>query len=306
MKKKETRAEVVAAYILARKAADRVLDRFAMRPMRSAWDINRANMVQLLKQHFRGMSRHEATPVLIDRASKLVASGLVGMGSNLAAALAATTRDTVTESVRMTEKTLGVILPSDSPLDDPASIQTLTSRVTDEHARLRLNSTATLRDELIVGVAASLEAVRIDPDAKVRDIIDAVDDESEEQWWRAERLVRTETSFSYNAAAGALIGMIAAGGPGLHMRWTELVSDLDGRPFDAKVGRDSLAMHGQVVRAGGQFTQPTDDPRSGALAGRSFSHPPNRPNDRAVLVPWMPGLGVPAYAIQAGNRIGIE
>jgi hypothetical protein len=89
----------------------------------------------------------------------------------------------------------------------------------------------------------------------------------------------------------------------LMQRWTELVDDATGRPLDNRVAADSLAMHGQVAPPGGSFLMPA---AGGALAGQSWTHPPNRPNDRAVLTPWMPTWGVPAWQFRNGRRVNLR
>ena len=44
---------------------------------------------------------------------------------------------------------------------------------------------------------------------------------------------------------------------------------------------------------------------SAKLWGKQFRFPPNRPNDRATLIPWRPEWGLPGYFYQAGRRIPV-
>lgn len=127
------------------------------------------------------------------------------------------------------------------------------------------------------------------------------------QWHQAERIVRTETSWAYSATARD--GMIenARVIPELKMRWNEHVSDA-GVPFDDRVGVDSVALHGQVTHPGGLFTCPSET-RAGedvpeGLEGETWEHPPNRPNDRAVLAPWRKDWGVPGWEWR-GRRVSL-
>jgi hypothetical protein len=117
----------------------------------------------------------------------------------------------------------------------------------------------------------------------------------------AERLVRTETSRSYNQAQSDAITEIARTTPGLWKRWTELVDDWSGSPLDNKVARDSLVLHGQVARVDGHFTMPPDQRAPAVMVGKTWAQPPNRPNDRAVLTPWMREWGIPAWAWQGAK-----
>jgi hypothetical protein len=98
------------------------------------------------------------------------------------------------------------------------------------------------------------------------------------------------------------------------MRWCEHVDDDTYMPLDLRVGIDSIAMHGQVAPAGGLFvmppTAPDGTPVSGAgkpwsLIGMSWPNPPNRPNDRAVLQPWLPTWGVPGWQWRGGRRVPV-
>lgn len=118
------------------------------------------------------------------------------------------------------------------------------------------------------------------------------------EYWQAERIVRTEMSYAFSVAQRDAIGAAAKSDPGLWMRWTEHCSDA-GSPLDDRVGVDSLAMHGQVAQAGGSFTMPpsspTGEPVSASLVGQRWEHPPNRPHDRAVLAPWKPDWGAPGW-----------
>lgn len=127
------------------------------------------------------------------------------------------------------------------------------------------------------------------------------------EWWAAERVVRTEIAWAQNAAHADGIGESAQELSGLMMRWSEHVDDATYEPFDDRVGVDSVAMHGQLAKPGGVFTMPPTTARGrevpDALVGESWGHPPNRPNDRAVLSPWRPGWGVPGWVWRAGRRV---
>lgn len=136
--------------------------------------------------------------------------------------------------------------------------------------------------------------------------IDRITATGEMEWWQGERIVRTELAYSTSATAREAMEAQSEELDGdLWMRWTEHVSD-DGDPLDDRVGVDSLALHGQVAPPGGMFTQPPSAPGGGevppGLVGRSWSHPPSRPNDRAVLMPWRAHWGIPGWIWRDGRR----
>ena len=141
--------------------------------------------------------------------------------------------------------------------------------------------------------------------------MDRLEDFVDGEWWRAERIVRTETSFAYSSEAAATIEEAAEEVDGLMMQWHEYADD-DGSPLDDRVAADSLAMAGQVVEAGQPFfcpstaLQPTMDgetqvPKS--LAGEWVEAPPNRPNDRATVTAWRKDWGMPGWRWSGGRRV---
>jgi len=134
------------------------------------------------------------------------------------------------------------------------------------------------------------------------------------EWYRAERIGRTETAWAFGATTADGIAESAEALPGLMMRWSEYVDDATGRPLDDRVAVDSLAMHGQVTAAGDVFTMPSSSPVADAkgrtqvppaLVGLTWSHPPNRPNDRAVLQPFRKEWGIPGWVWRGGRRVSV-
>lgn len=137
------------------------------------------------------------------------------------------------------------------------------------------------------------------------------------EFWRAERIVRTEQSWAAHAVIADGIRASATALGEMYMRWTELVSD-SGHPLDDRVGADSVAMHGQVALPGDSFTMPDSaaaivvNTRYGKsrvspdMIGQSWPHPPNRPHDRSTIVPWRPSWGAPGYKVVAGTRVPVR
>ncbi len=91
------------------------------------------------------------------------------------------------------------------------------------------------------------------------------------RYW-AERIVRTENAHALSA--GALQGMNI-------LREKEF-PDLQKKilaTFDNRTAPDSVAVHGQVRKLEEYFMDG---------AGRTYLHPPGRPNDRETIIPWRP------------------
>lgn len=141
--------------------------------------------------------------------------------------------------------------------------------------------------------------------------IDKVADAIDGEWWQGERIVRTEMAYAYNATHADGVEEAAKEIPELMMQWQEFCDD-DGEPMDDRVAVDSIAMHGQVASPGSEFFMPATAPFPDAdgetkvpfkLVGLGWEFPPNRPNDRAVLSPWMEDWGVPGWRYAGGRRI---
>ncbi len=123
-------------------------------------------------------------------------------------------------------------------------------------------------------------------------------------WWKAERIVRTETSLAYNLTHSDGMAASRKALPELQQRWSEHCTDtFPAMPLDKRVGQDSVALHGQIVHPGGRFYMPPDPRVSQSMWGRTWTAPPNRPNDRSVLSPWMPKWGVMAWEWKLGHRV---
>lgn len=144
--------------------------------------------------------------------------------------------------------------------------------------------------------------------------VDRIMDVADLAWHQGERIVRTELAWAYNATQNDGIVAAASEFPDLKTRWSEHVSDGSGAPLDDRVAVDSIAMHGQVVTPGGFFVMPPTAPYPDAkgntkvpdaLVGLSWQFPPNRPNDRAVVQPWRPHWGIPAWE-WSGRRVAMK
>ena len=121
------------------------------------------------------------------------------------------------------------------------------------------------------------------------------------EWYRGERIVRTEVSYAFGASSMDAARDSLTVLPDLMLRWNEHCDD-ESNPLDDRVAADSIALHGQVAPPGGWFIMPDDPDVPESLKGKRWQYPPNRPNDRATLSPWREGWGVPGWRYSDGGR----
>jgi hypothetical protein len=171
------------------------------------------------------------------------------------------------------------------------------------------------------GVVKKIEqemSIALATGASTGEAVERVAKAADVEWWKAERIVRTEQAWAYNATHRDAIEETAQEIDDMYMRWTELVDDDSLEPLDDRVGADSVALHGQVVKPGGLFKMPPDaheievETRWGTskvskgLLHKSWAHPPNRPHDRAVIQAWRPGWDVPGWRIVGGQKVDVK
>lgn len=129
----------------------------------------------------------------------------------------------------------------------------------------------------------------------VREATDRVQDAIGDERWRAERIVRTEMAYSYGVVKQASMEAVAVEVPRMQKR---LVAT-----WDDRIGDDSKQLDGQTVDVSQPFVWQVKDAK-GAPTGRTvrYMQPPNRPNDREVVIPWRPewGSSIGGHAGPAG------
>lgn len=214
-------------------------------------------------------------------------------------------RTILTNAAQLERHFTGAIIPL--PLLETARLRGLVSDQTSSLMRVHETSMARFGAQLVGRMEGEL-ASSLSLGENHTQAIDRVMKLGDLEWYRAERIVRTEMSFAANRSARAAADEQAEELDGdLWSRWTEHVSD-EGMPYDDRVGIDSEAMHGQVAPPDGMFTQPPSSPGGedvgDSLVGRQWPCPPNRPNDRAVLVPWRAHWGVPGWQWE-GRRVPV-
>lgn len=139
----------------------------------------------------------------------------------------------------------------------------------------------------------------------VQEAVANIDRSVRDLQWQIDMAAQTHAAAAYNGAQNDTLRVIASTVPQLYKRWTELIDDHTGQPFDKRVANDSFVLHGQVAHTEALFVMPPDPRVSAKLHGKTWPHPPNRPRDRAVLVPWRPGWGVPAWEWRGGARVDL-
>jgi hypothetical protein len=249
-----------------------------------------------------------------------VRQGQVAIAQRLGTASAQATVETQTDAlhalvrnIKRLEKTHGSGMTPTLPIEEAAKFQGIVDkRKTSLHkqnkssmARFGANVVKKLEHQmslsLVTGESTGEAVERV---ARTADV----------EFWQVERIVRTEQAWAYSATQRDAI----AETPELFMRWTELCDDPTAgwpHPMDDRVGADSVALHGIVAKPGSQFEMPSNATsirimtRYGEsrvfddMIGQSWDHPPNRPNDRAVIMPWHPEWGVPGWEVVGGRRI---
>lgn len=114
------------------------------------------------------------------------------------------------------------------------------------------------------------------------------------QRWRAERIVRTEMAYSYGVTNQRALEQLRPAVPRMMKR---LVATHDNR-----IGEDSEELDGQTVPVDQPFIWVVKDSK-GTPTGKvvRYMQPPNRPNDREVVIPWVEGWAPPGQVTDLGG-----
>jgi len=299
------RQQAVMAYVLARKKADKVLDQTTI-PVVEEYERQTGAAMLGLGRLFRGRLREKVDEMVVARAVGAVRSWWSKAKTSVLDAFGVTTEQALTDGFKTTKAVMDRV--GRNPLND-ATFQHILG--------LHLNALQLMRDGSSRAFSMSVpermlrefSATIKEPNISVGDLIARAGAALDGETWKLERLVRTETSYAYNTAQNEAIrqASIAPGFGKVYGRWTERVNDLTGQPMDNRVEKDSMVLHGQIALPDQLFTMPPNAPSVPTnLLGKQWRHPPNRPNDRAVLTPWMRDWGVPAWVFQGGQRIDIR
>ena len=118
----------------------------------------------------------------------------------------------------------------------------------------------------------------------VGEAIDRVQDTISGERWRAERIVRTEMSYSFGVVKQASMEAVQQEVPRMQKR---LVAT-----WDDRTGDDSKQLDGQTVDVNKPFVWHVKDSK-GLPTGKVvyYMQPPNRPQDRECVIAWRPEWG---------------
>lgn len=216
-------------------------------------------------------------------------------------------RDTQADGVRQAAKSITQLEKKFTgaevrlPLEEAATFQGIVGKRSTSLIRANERSFARYGTAVTRKVEEEL-AVSLATGETPLEAIDRVRAVADNQWWQAERIVRTEGAYAFNAAHADSIEEAQDALPDLMNRWSEHVDDQTGAALDNRVAKDSLVLHGQVVPVGANFVMPPDPRVSPKLWNQTYAQPPNRPNDRSVLLPWRPRWGGYAWTFKGGRR----
>ncbi len=302
--------QIARLFELHRKRVRRVVDQGSVRPLRQMYEDSIIRTQRALERQIkigRGTS-YTAQHHRIMLAQLRV--GVRELTEQIGASVALKAREAQVESLRTLVSNiqqadqLAVGMAPTLPLEEAAVFYGVLQGVDPSLSRAYQTTMQTYGQQTIGKIELELGSM-LASGASTYDTINSVTAIIAAERWRAERIVRTEVMHAYNAAHER--GIIEASRvlPMLFARWTENIDDATGQGYDNRVAPDSYALHGQLARPSGLYTMPPANRVSAKLWGKQFRFPPNRPNDRATLVPWRPEWGIPGYFYQAGRRIPV-
>lgn len=290
----------------ARRQADHVLDKAAIKLTKDFYEIERKGVVNDLVKMFWGRTKETSSKTMFARMNQLLELRFVQAGQGLGRVFAGLTKENLSEGVRSTARFLSHVRRSPSPLDDVITVGKLVELRRAKIEELRARGAATTMHAVHRQILVDLRKMQRVGTPTIGELISKTDKQLDGAWWKIERIVKTETSATYNLAQQDGLLEIAKNPEfrgKLYKRWTELIDDLTGAPYDNRVADDSKALHGQIALPGGVFSMPPGAKVPSEFQGKSWSHPPNRPHDRAVLTPWMVDWGIPGWMLRNGKRI---
>lgn len=294
---------------LGRKTSDRLQDRSAIFPMQRAYDQERDKTVAQAKRMFKGQLTQDVNMHHRRKVLELLESRADEITNKVREILKKTTHESVTEGMRHAQTSLSRFFGKATILDDPSEFARLRKTIERTLAKDRQDVLNEFADTFNKDLRSRMidRADALDP--QVRDMVEAIESILDANWWRIERMAKTETSLAYNMAIQAAMSAVAKDfKTKIWLRWCELIDETTQIPLDEFVCGDSIVMHGQVALPGKLFTMPKlpmgeADAAALRLQGQSWSCPPNRPNDRAVLSLWVPETGLMAYVVRNGKRV---
>ena len=312
VKKRRIPGEIEAVLKEHRARIDRLAERRGVQEIKKLYVESQAEAANRLRRLAKSNEKFRA--VLLDTVSSQLRDGQAHVMRRIAGELGDASHEAQQDSVRSLSAEIKRIEKhvtgheAPLPIDEAARFRKVIDGRRQSLLRAHDTSMARYGGRLVVKMEDEL-AKSVLQEESFGEAIDRVEDVADVEWWQGERIVRTELMGAFNAARVDGLKEAANVLDDLRMRWVEHVSDSSFEPLDQRVGKDSIAMHAQVVHPGGLFRFPSDMPDGGDLpeelddyVGESWGFPPDRPNDRSSLAPWRPHWGIPAWEWVAGER----
>lgn len=293
-----------------RATLDRLLDRRSAVALKRIYDKSQDDLERRLAKMARESRNEALTPLQAQQLLAQVYAAQRKLAEQLRRGLLPVLSEAQTAGIEETDETITQLEKERTgtlvtlPLDDVAVVAALKERrrgvldtsTTASFTRLAARLNVKAQEQLSMSLA--LEESSSDAISRLRQNADA-------EWWQGERVIVTEMAKAYNSAQADSIELAAEEMGQLYKRWTELVDDATGMPMDNRVGKDSIALHGQVTAQTGVFVMPPDPTVHRSFWNQRYYSSPNRPNDRSVTLPWRPSWGVPGWEWRDGQRIDI-
>lgn len=287
---------------------NRLMDRRSITGMKSLYDEAQARLATKLSTAIRAGRAETMTVLQMRQLIAQVREAQTQIATRLANGMQPILRDTQADAIRGAASTITKLEKTFTgaeivlPLEEAAMFSGLLQKRT--ASLIRANATSWARyGAAVTGKIEKELALSLMTGETPTVAIDKVMSVAQNQWWQAERIVRTETAYAFNASHADAIEVAGTELPDMMQRWTEFIDDATGRPLDDRVAEDSMVLHGQVTMPGQMFIMPPDPRVSAKLWNKTYAQPPNRPNDRAILLPWRPGWDVPAWQMKNGAKV---
>lgn len=297
-----------------RKILDRLVDRGAAERMKHVFEKSAAEVLAKLERLGKGSATFTAHHLSMALAQ--LKAGQIYIDDQLLGTLSAASREAQVESLHTlvrSYKKLETHFAGHSPvlhIEEAARFSGVIDK--SRSSLLRQHKTSILRYGMdTIDKSQEALATSLTSGETLDGAINRVHGVIRDEFWQAERIGRTECAWAINATHSEGIKEIAEESPGLEQQWTEFCGP-DGAPLDSRVSVDSIALAGQVAPPGGVFTMPATAPFPDAkgetrvpeaLVGKTWEFPPNRPNDRATIMPWRKAWGRPGWRFKGGRRV---
>lgn len=297
-----------AAVQVHRAALDRLLDKRSLPGLKKFYEDAQAELARKLNRLMRTGRKDTMTAMQFKQLREQVRLAQAGIARQLSSGLRPVAQEAQGEGVRQVARTFvdlerhytgaTIILP----LEEAATFRGLIEKRSPSLIR-SIDSSFKRYGATITGDIEKELALSLATGETTAEAITRIEKAATIQWWRAERIVRTELAMAYNAGHVASTAELGDEFDDVYNRWCEYIDDATGQPLDDRVAVDSIVLHGQVARPDKSFVMPNDSRIPAALWGKTFMHGPNRPNDRSVTMPWRPHWGTPAWEYRGGKKV---